>query len=190
MRTAVGADSILTRSGSVFGRRQHPAIPLTHRTTIPDPSNPNRQPLANAHTTFETMSPNFVQPGEVLYRVVDPGSYDNSICWMRKSEFDSLKNKDDWRKNFAVLASWNKNGEYITYVVPPGKPLTVREGVTASQRMVNTDYVLQGGAVQLVIHPEDIQSHLISRRKSTTWGYDDFGNPTSLVGVPTLLNKQ
>jgi len=27
--------------------------------------------------------------------VIDPSSVDNSICWMRKEEFDQLRNKDD-----------------------------------------------------------------------------------------------
>lgn len=105
--------------------------------TIP-PGYPNvtstgPRPLQNKFNTFHDMAPMEIPPGTTLYRVLDPGSSDNSICWMTKAEFDKLKNKDDWRRRFAVWANWNSNGEFVTYVVPPGKPLKVWEGVTGSQ---------------------------------------------------------
>ena len=64
---------------------------------------------------------------------------------MSEAEFFKLKSKDDWRRRLAVWANWNSNREYITYVVPPGPPLHVWEGVTASQRMGTSDFYLEGG---------------------------------------------
>ena len=54
-------------------------------------------PLKKAYKTFKkgTIEPTTVPPGETLYRIVDPRSSDNSICWMQKAEFEKLRNKDD-----------------------------------------------------------------------------------------------
>jgi len=156
------------------------------KSTKPDPK--KRHPVDNAHTTFNTMAPITLQPGDVIYRVLDPNSSDNSICWMSKAEFEQLKSKDDWRKRFAVWASWNNNGEYITYTVPPGQGLNVWEGVTASQKMDGQPYVLEGGARQIVVNPDDLVKNNISKRKSTNWGYNNFNEVRSLVGVPMLKN--
>ena len=108
---------------------------------------------------------------------------------MSETDFFKLKSKNDWRRNYAVWASWNSNGEFVTYVVPPGKPLCVWEGVTASQRLKGTDFVLEGGARQIVIDPAHMARSQISRRQSTNWDYDDLGVSNNLVGVPVLKNK-
>ena len=142
-----------------------------------------------AHETFHTMETQVIPPGTTLYRVIDPKSSDNSICWMSKAEFDQLKIKDDWRRRFAVWANWNSNGEFVTYVVPPGKGLNVWEGVTASQRMEKTSYVLEGGARQIVVNPADLEKGMMGKRQLTNWGYGDFDQTTSLVGVPVLKNN-
>jgi hypothetical protein len=86
-----------------------------------------KHPLKEAYKTFAKGKINGVTipPGETLYRIIDPCSKDNSICWMREAEFDKLKSKDDWRRKFAVWANWNSNGEFVTYMVPPGKGLNV-----------------------------------------------------------------
>lgn len=148
--------------------------------------------------------------GEVLYRVISPGSADNSVCWMRESEFLKLKSKDDWRRNFAVWGSWNSNGEYVTYTVPKGG-LKAWEGKAGSQVM-NTagrkpenmsqldwdkkmdeakEFSLEGGAVQIVLDPKMLQVSNISARKATGWGYgdDELGHTVDLVGVPVLKNN-
>ena len=148
--------------------------------------------------------------GEVLYRIISPGSADNSVCWMRKSEFEKLKNKDDWRRNFAVWGSWNSNGEYVTYTVPKGG-LKGWEGKTGSQVM-NTagrkpdnmsqldwdkkmdeakEFSLEGGAIQIVLDPKMLQVSNIGARKPTGWGYGDneLGHTVDLVGVPVLKNS-
>lgn len=151
-----------------------------------------KHPLAEAYKTFEedTIKPVTIPPGETLYRVVDPGSGDNSICWMRKAEFDKLKSKDDWRRKFAVWASWNSNGEFVTYTVPPGKGLNVWEGVVGTQRHeANDAYKLEGGAIQLVLDPSDLKKEFLGKRRSTNWGYSSFGETMDLTGVPVLTNN-
>jgi hypothetical protein len=108
---------------------------------------------------------------------------------MSESEFRSIKNKDDWRRRFAVWAHWNSNGEYITYVVPPGPGMNVWEGITASQQMRGTSFTLEGGAHQIVADPKDFIPTNLSRRHATNWGYDDLSHVPSLIGVPVLANK-
>ena len=139
--------------------------------------------------TFHTMTPEVIPAGTTLYRIIDPTSRDNSICWMRESEFKKLKSKSDWRRRFAVWAHWNANGEYVTYTVPEGRGLHVWEGVTASQQIKNTPYFLEGGAAQIVINPADLDRAFVGKRQKTGWGYDDLGTKNDLVGVPTLKNN-
>lgn len=151
-----------------------------------------RHPLENAYKTFEDGKINAVTipPGETLYRIIDPNSGDNSICWMRKAEFDKLMSKDDWRRKFAVWSSWNSNGEFVTYTVPPGKGLNVWEGIVGSQEhRLNKDYKLEGGAVQIVLDPNDLMKEYLGRRRPTNWGYSNFGETVDLTGVPVLMHK-
>lgn len=157
-------------------------------STVSDPKR-GRHPLNEAHGTFNTIQAMTIPPGTKLYRIVDPTSFDNSICWMSESEFKQLKSKDDWRRRFAVWANWNSNGEYIVYTVPPGPGLNVWEGVTASQQLAKTDFVLEGGARQIVVDPAHIDRSHISLRKKTGWGYDDLGKENNLVGVPVQRNN-
>lgn len=146
-------------------------------------------PGTKAYDTFHTMNPITIPPGTKLYRIVDPKSKDNSICWMTEIEFNKLKSKDDWRRRFAVWANWNSNGEFVTYTVPPGPGLNVWEGVTASQRMERTNYVLEGGAIQLVVDPSHMEKKHISLRQKTSWGYDELGTKNDFVGVPVQMNN-
>ena len=145
--------------------------------------------LNNAHATLNTMKPVVLPPGSKIYRIVDPTSKDNSICWMTEAEFKTLKSKADWRRRLAVWAHWNSNGEFVTYVVPPGPGLHVWEGVTASQKMKGTDYVLEGGGIQIVVDPAHLDKSHIGRRQKTGWGYDDLGSKNDLVGVPVQRNN-
>lgn len=143
-----------------------------------------------AYRTFHNADAVLIPPGETLYRVVDPSSSDNSICWMRKAEFDALRNRDDWRRRFAVWRHWNRNGECVTYTVPLGEGLRVWEGATATQTMKGTDYVLQGGAKQIVLDPGQLQPEHFGRRKPTGWGYTDFsGESDQFLGLPKLTNN-
>ncbi len=146
-------------------------------------------PRVDEYHTFNSMKASTISPGTKLYRIVDPTSKDNSICWMREEEFLKLRSKSDWRKRFAVWANWNANGEYITYTVPDGPGLNVWEGITASQSMKGSNYVLEGGATQIVIDPSHLKKSQVSKRQSTDWKYDELGTQNDMIGVPTLKNN-
>ena len=166
-----------------------PLKPKSKEWTATDITDPPKHPMLNAHRTFtKELRQITIAPGTKLYRIVDPNSGDNAICWMSEAEFLKLKSKDDWRKNFAVWSHWNANGEYVTYVVPPGKPLHVWEGVTASQKL-GADVVLVGGARQIVVDPAHMVKSAFGPRQKTNWGYDDLGVTNNLVGVPVLTNN-
>lgn len=167
----------------------------------PDISNSSKSyPLKGKFDTFHDLEPIDLPEGTILYRVLDPSSYDNSICWMRESEYKKLKSKADWRRYFAVFASWNHNGEMVKYRVPKGG-LKVWEGPAASQTFKNSAgkvekvnskdeiFVLEGGGIQIVLDPKDLVHANISKRQATPWGYDSglIGEAkTSMVGVPRL----
>lgn len=148
-------------------------------------------PMSNAFKTFNTLDPIEIPAGTKLYRIVDPSSADNSICWMTKEEFDKLKNKDDWRRYFAVWKHWNSNGEFVTYTVPAGKPLKVWEGVTASQRLKpESKHFLEGGARQIVIEPSDLDMAYMGKRQATGWGTSDgMSREPDFTGLPSLTNN-
>ena len=127
-------------------------------------------------------------------------SNDNSICWMRASEYLKLKKREDWRRRFAVWASWNSNGEVVHYIVPKGG-MKVWEGKAASQILENSKgqiqtangrgamYVLEGGGKQIVLDPAQLIKSRVKPRRKTGWGYgsDLKGlENTDMVGVPTL----
>lgn len=149
-----------------------------------------RDPMRNAYATFHTLDGIEIPPGTTLYRIVDPSSSDNSICWMSKAEFDKLQSKNDWRRYFAVWKHWNSNGEFVTYTVPPGKPLKVWEGVTASQQLKNSSFFLEGGARQIVIEPSHLQKAYMGKRQATGWGTSDgMTREVDFTGLPALTNN-
>ena len=155
--------------------------------------NSSNDVLKGKFNTFDsTMTATEIPPGEVIYRIIDPNSSDNSICWMHKAEFEKLASKSDWRKNFAVWKSWNENGEYVVYTVPPGQPLKVWEGRAATQINENAkEYSLEGGAVQIVLNPSQLKKEFTGERRKTGWGYGDVASdPVSpYLGLPKLENK-
>lgn len=67
------------------------------------------------------------------------------------------------------------------------------EGVTASQEYLDANknpiYALQGGARQIVLDPKDLNQNYVGKRRSTGWGYSNFGEGVDLVGVPVLQNN-
>ncbi|MGQ5523271.1 hypothetical protein ACUHMQ_08430 [Chitinimonas sp. PSY-7] len=152
-----------------------------------------RHPLKDAYKTFHDAEAVPFPPGTVLYRVLDPNSGDNSICWMTKEMFESLKSKADWRERLAVWRNWNSNGEYVTYTVPPGKPLNAWVGKAATQEMRNSDevveFTLKGGGEQVVLDPTHLDINYMSRRKPTGWGYGDATHKPDLTGVPLLISN-
>lgn len=149
--------------------------------------------LKNKYDTFDSsIIAVELPPGEKLYRVIDPASSDNNICWMRESEFRKLNSKSDWRRRFAVWKSWNENGEYVTYVVPSGQPLKVWEGRAGTQiNRTDEKYSLEGGAIQIVLNPSQLRPEFISKRINTGWGYQDSeSDPISpYLGLPKLETK-
>lgn len=176
---------------------ESPLIPKNY----PDISEMSKnRALRDAFKTFHDLEPVHLSEGEILYRVLDPKSADNSICWMRASEYKKLKSKADWRRYFAVFASWNNNGEVVKYRVPKGG-MNVWEGPAASQTFKNSAgkvekvnskgeiFVLEGGGIQIVLDPNDLVRSNVSKREATPWGYDSglIGEAkTSMVGVPRL----
>lgn len=146
--------------------------------------------LRRKFSTFHEAEPEIIPPGETIYRVVDPGSYDDGVCWMSEAEFRELKSKNQWRRKFAVWSSWNRNGEYVTYTVPPGDGLKVWKGRAASQQLMEgSKYTLEGGATQLVVDPEDLKITSFGKRQSTNWSYSEFpGESDAKLGLPTLTN--
>jgi hypothetical protein len=159
------------------------------------------RPLRDAYKTFHDAKPDTLPPGTVLYRVLDPKSNDNSICWMTKVEFDKLRSKSDWRRRFAVWLNWNANGEYVTYTVPSGGGLPVWRGPAASQMMVDKSgamilsdkkgngFWLEGGAEQIVVNPADLHKEFASKRKYTPWPAEESDIDVRLVGVPELQSN-
>lgn len=181
-------------------RRGAPPIPAGW----PDVTDTGPKVTRKKYDTFHgDMNAIEIAPGTTIYRVLDPTSSDNSICWMTKAEFDKLKSKDDWRRRFAVWANWNSNGEFVTYTVPAGKPLKVWEGITGSQVLKDSyaggakavdagggkKFILEGGARQLVLNPADLEKVHLGKRQATGWGYNAFDESVSLIGVPVLKNS-
>ena len=176
--------------------RKCPKIPKGY----PNISDSASQPLRSAFETFNTIKAVNLPEGTVLYRVVDPTSNDNSICWMTAYEYLKLKKREDWRRRFAVWASWNSNGEVVQYIVPKGG-MKVWEGKAASQMLKDSKgqvqtangrgsmYVLEGGGTQIVLDPAQLVKSKVKPRRKTGWGYGanlKGAENTDMVGVPTL----
>lgn len=188
----------IKKTGKYQAKKTPPSVPPGHF----DISNDAQGPLKGAFKTFsEDLRHDMLPPGTVLYRVVDPKSADNSICWMTKTEFDKLHSKPEWRDRFAVWKHWNSNGEYLTYIVPPGTGMPIWRGTTASQplkqknglveEIVKADgkgnaFWLDGGAEQIVVDPKRLDPKHASKRELTDWGYEGGNMEVNLVGVPAL----
>lgn len=169
----------------------------------PDIGSNGPRGLTDAFETFHDLAPVELAPGTVIYRVLAPKSFDNSICWMLEDEFKKLHSKADWRRRLAVLLNWNVNGEYLTYKIPgdplKDKGLRVWQGRTASQPLkvnsaIQTNakgeaYWLEGGGVQIVVNPKDLDQKFASARMPTGWGYDEINIQANLIGVPILQTQ-
>jgi hypothetical protein len=186
----------------VRAKAKYPALDEAPRATPPhaDISAAAPKPLNSAFDTFHNIQPDIIPPGTVIYRVLDPGSLDNSTHWMTEAEFRKLLSKDDWRRRFAVWENWNYNGEYVTYTVPPGG-LPVWRGKAASQQLKTADgvpvranakgegFFLEGGAEQILVNPADLDQRFLNARRPTGWGYDELGEQVSMIGVPVLTTN-
>jgi hypothetical protein len=193
------------KQGDFPAARNPPKVPKGHFDISKEADNR----AAGSFDTFHgTIKPDVLPPGTVLYRVLDPNSVDNSICWMTKKEFDALRNKLDWRERFAVWKNWNANGEYLTYTVPPGKlpgmdkeGLPVWRGTTASQQLKDDNrnvikadaagngYWLKGGHEQIVVNPAQLSRSAASARQATGWGLGDADVNIGYIGVPSLKSN-
>jgi hypothetical protein len=183
----------VAKKGEFSALKNAPKVPPGHF----DISKKAKPPLRNAFNTFHDIRPDHLPEGTVIYRVLDPKSNDNSICWMTKAEFDLLHNKDMWRERFAVWKNWNSNGEYLTYTVPKGG-MPVWRGTTASQPFKDANenivkassdgeaYWLKGGHEQIVVNPALLDPKMASKRDFTGWGYKDGDIEVNLIGVPVL----
>lgn len=153
--------------------------------------------LEGKFNTFDkSMTAVEVAPQTSLYRVLDPSSGDNSICWMREDEFKALQSKSQWRREYAVWKHWNENGEYVVYTVPAGQPLKVWEGRAATQEFEpDTRYKLEGGRTQIVLNPDELDPGFVSARQTTGWGYHDGTGIADVdpaipfLGLPDLTHK-
>lgn len=178
--------------------RAYPALENLRKSNMeeiaegwPDISKTSENPLLKGkfNTFDDSMRAVEIPPGTVIYRVVDPSSGDNSICWMNKAEFDKLRSKNDWRRHFAVWKSWNENGEFVTYTVPPGQSLKVWEGGAATQINNNMEeYSLEGGWNQIVLDPSQLKKEYTGPRQKTGWGYGDAASDPAYPyqGLPQL----
>ncbi|MFE8045769.1 hypothetical protein [Brenneria goodwinii] len=153
--------------------------------------------LKGKHKTFHIMNAAYAEPGERLYRVLDPAndSYDNGAYWLREKDFLALQSKAEWRKKCAVWKNWNENGEYVVYTVPPGQRIKLWEGPAATQEIkketadgiLEATVSLEGGGNQLLISPGDLRREAMGPRRKTGWGYRDLNDEAnSFVGVPQL----
>ena len=88
-----------------------------------------------------------------LYRIVDPSNEGAGIFWISEAEFKSIKNREDWRRRFAIKPEWNQNGWVVEYKLMPGESLQVWRGPAASQELKGTQYYLEGGGEQIVFFP-------------------------------------
>ena len=87
-----------------------------------------------------------LKPGDKIYRIIGDSNNPAGSYWARELPVS----RADWRERFAVLSSWNSNGKYVEYTVPPGPDLHVWEGVASAKRSeVDPDWFLPGGGTQI-----------------------------------------
>ncbi len=90
-----------------------------------------------------------------LYRIIDPTNEGAGMYWITEAEYKALRNRDEWRRRFAVKPNWNQNGWVVEYSLEAGEELRVWRGPAASQELAGTDYYLEGGGEQIVFIPDD-----------------------------------
>lgn len=109
-----------------------------------------------------------------IYRVLRPKgldggkNYKSSPWWT-----DSMPaNAKEWREDYAVLDSFNKNTYFIAYDIPAGKELKAWQGKTAEQFDQDTGQYLPGGGVQLFVGLDTESKSLVDilAINKTNWG--------------------
>ena len=137
-----------------------------------------------------------------LYRIVDPSNEAAGFFWISEAEFKGIKDRDNWRKYFAVKPEWNQNGWYVEYEILDGEKLSVWRGPASSQKLEGTNYYLEGGGEQIVFSP-DIRDEMVEAlpridRKTGLAVKNDAGKDDRRVEfvditgemVPTKLRKK
>jgi len=107
--------------------------------------------------TFSTINggihPDTIAGPATLYRIIDPSNEGAGIFWVSEAEFRAIKNREEWRRKFAVKPEWNQNGWFVEYEIRAGENLPVWRGPAASQELDGTNYYLKGGGEQIVFFP-------------------------------------
>jgi hypothetical protein len=115
-------------------------------------------PSAGALDRFNTIEAREIKGPTRLYRIIAPGSFSTSDCWVSEEIFQQIMKDPSpraaWRKYLAVWPDWNVNGQYVVYDVKEGETLKVWAGKTSSQlRSDLPDRHLEGGWEQTIFDP-------------------------------------
>lgn len=117
------------------------------------------------YANFSDVRPDVIPPGTTLFRVLDEKANPAGAYWATALP----ERKADWRGNYAVKDSWNDNGYYTEYTVPPGDGLKVWRGTTAGQEYREhneKEFFLAGGKEQIFVTPNTISP---APKKLTNW---------------------
>jgi hypothetical protein len=129
--------------GAVRGTDPGPHLPPTALEASGWPTMPGQDAR-----NFTDARPMTLAPGTKIYRIIDDGSNPAGSYWA----FSIPPSEAAWRGGNAVLDSWNNDGQYVEYEVPPGPGLNVWAGGTAGQMLGDdgdADHVLPGGEQQI-----------------------------------------
>jgi hypothetical protein len=114
---------------------------------------------------FSEARADVLPPGTTLYRILDEQANPAGCYWATQLP----ANKACWRGDYAVKDSWNDNGYYTDYTVPPGDGLKVWRGTTAGQEYREhngKEFYLEGGNEQIFISPNTVSP---TPKKFTPW---------------------
>ena len=121
--------------------------------------------FATDYANFSDARPDVLPPGTKLYRILDEQANPAGAYWATALP----ESKAGWRGNYAVKDSWNDNGYYTEYTVPPGDGLKVWRGTTAGQKYEVSDgkkFYLEGGKEQIFVSPNTVAP---APKKFTPW---------------------
>lgn len=91
-----------------------------------------------------------------LYRILDAENKKYGSWWM----ISLPKNRREWRLKMAVLTTWNSDDHYVEFVLD--NPLNAWQGIAASQKIPETNCILQGGGNQVWVAAKDVICQKIS----------------------------
>lgn len=117
------------------------------------------------YANFSDARTDVLPPGTKLYRILDEQANPAGAYWAAELP----PNKAAWRGDYAVKDSWNDNGYYTEYTVPPGDGLKVWRGTTAGQEYREhngKEFYLKGGNEQIFVAPNTVSP---IPKKLTPW---------------------